>query len=343
MVTAVLVCVVLGAVAWPRTAQAHGPVAPLASSYLARVAAAPRGLEAEVVDGDQRMWLRVPPATTVVVLDYRGARYLRFSRGGVEVNQNSAMFYLNQTPVAQTPPTNLTRDTRPSWQKVTSGHAYGWHDGRLHALATVALAPGATYAGRWVIPLLLDGRPTTIAGDLWHAAPPSIVWFWPIAVLILCVLAAWRVRRPEVDAAAARACAIAALAAVAVAGIGRELYGRPSVGAFQLIELGVLLAVLGWLLYRVIRTRGGYFRYFVTAFVALWEGIELIPTLRDGFVLMAVPAFLARVATVFCLGCGVGLLLLAVRLAEQPDERRVGRTSAAALPGDDQDVIGNFA
>ena len=40
---------------------------------------------------------------TVVVLDYRGAPYLRFSRSGVDVNQASSMYYLNQTP-AETPP-----------------------------------------------------------------------------------------------------------------------------------------------------------------------------------------------------------------------------------------------
>jgi hypothetical protein len=77
----------------------------------------------------------------------RAAPYLRFSRTGVEVNQNSAMYYLNQAPVAGTPPPNLSPDTAPSWQRVSGGHDYGWHDGRLHALATVALVPGASY--RW--------------------------------------------------------------------------------------------------------------------------------------------------------------------------------------------------
>ncbi len=335
---------VLAVLAFPAVAWAHGPVAPLASSYLARVTGEPPGLDAKVVDGDLRMWLRVPPAQTAVVLDYRGAPYLRFSRAGVEVNQNSAMYYLNQTPVAQTPPANLTRDTPSSWHRVSAGHEYGWHDGRLHALATIALAPGATFAGRWVIPMLVDGRPSAINGGLWHAGAPSIVWFWPIAVVMLCVLAAWRVRRPDVDALAARACAVAALAAVAVAGVGRALHGRPTVGAFQLIELCVLLTVVGWLLFRVLRIRGGYFRFFVVAFIALWEGIELIPTLRDGFVLMAVPAFLARVATVVCLACGAGLLLLAARLAERSDERGVGaRVSADPLDGDDEDFVGSFA
>jgi hypothetical protein len=60
-------------------AEAHGPVAPVASSYFAKPLQVPPGLEAKVVDGDLRMWLRVPPNQAVVVLDYRGAPYLRFS------------------------------------------------------------------------------------------------------------------------------------------------------------------------------------------------------------------------------------------------------------------------
>ena len=82
---------------------------------------------------------------------------------------------------------------------MSSGHAYGWHDGRLHALATTALAPGATYLGRWQVPLRVDGARSAIAGGLYFAASPSIVWFWPILVTLACVLAARRLRRPELD------------------------------------------------------------------------------------------------------------------------------------------------
>src|SRR5450755_2309861 len=70
--------------AFAGVADAHGPVAPIASSYLARVGRVPAGLEAKVIDGDQRMWLRVARGATAVVLDYRGAPYLRFSRASVE-------------------------------------------------------------------------------------------------------------------------------------------------------------------------------------------------------------------------------------------------------------------
>jgi hypothetical protein len=306
--------VVLGLL--PGVAGAHGPIAPIASNYLARVGEVPAGLGAKVVDGDQRMWLRVRAGETVVVLDYRGAPYLRFSRSGVEVNHNSAMYYLNQTPYAATPPSNLTATTPSRWQRVSDGNAYGWHDGRLHALATVALSPGASYVGRWTVPLLVDGRRSSISGGLWHAGPPSIVWFWPIVVLLWCVLAAWRVRRPVLDRWTARSLGLAALAATAVAALGRGLHGRPTVSVFQLVEMGIVLAFVIWGLHRMLFRAGGYFAYCVIAFVALWEGAELIPTLLNGFVLIPVPAFVARTASVLGLGAGLGLLLMVFRLAD---------------------------
>ncbi len=313
-----LLSALLAFAATPGAALAHGPVAPVASSFLARIGQVPAGLDAKVVDGDQRMWLSAPPDATVVVLDYRGAPYLRFSTRGVEVNRNSSMYYLNQTPVALTPPASLTPRTPPSWQPVIANHAYGWHDGRLHALATVALAPGATFVGTWRLPLIVDGRETAITGGLWHAADPSIIWFWPIAVMLLCVLAAWRVRKPSLDQRVARSLAVAALLATATGAVGQELHGHPEVTVLQLIELALILAFAAWGLGRVLFQRPGYFTYFVIGFVAVWQGAVLIPTLLNGFVLMAVPAFLGRAAAVVCLGAGLSLLVLVFRLAERP-------------------------
>jgi hypothetical protein len=302
----------------PGVAQAHGPIAPVASSYLAKVSHVPAGLEAKVVDGDLRMWLNVPAGLSVVVLDYRGAPYLRFSRLGVQVNQNSSMYYLNQAPVAGVPPSSLSRTTPPNWQPASGGHDYGWHDGRLGALASVAVSPGTRYVGQWKIPILIDGQLTAVSGPLWHADNPSIVWFWPIVVLLACVLAAWRLRRPALDARLARALGLISLIAVAAAGAARGLHGRPGVSISQVIELVVTVAFVAWGVRRVLFRPPGY-SYFLIAFVALWEGFNLLPTLLHGFVLVAMPAFVARSLTVLCLGCGIGILLIVFRLADHPE------------------------
>ena len=322
-------CAVVALVAFPGGAAAHGPVAPAASSYLAKVLGLPAGLRAKVVDGDLRMWLSVPARETLVVVDYRGAPYLRFSTAGVQVNRNSSMYYLNQTPIAQPPPSNLTASTPPSWHRVSGGHHYEWHDGRLHALATVALSPGVSFVGRWTIPLRIDGRLSSISGGLWHAGDPSIVWFWPIVVLFACALAAWRVRRPELDRLVARVLAIAALTVVAIAGLGLQLHGRPTITPFQLVELAAILAFVGWGLSRVLFRAPGYFTCFLIGIAALWAGGEMVTTLLYGFVLLPLPAFSARLVTVLCLGTGAALIPLVFRLADHDFDRRPKRPMQA--------------
>ena len=319
-ITLAMVATLIWLATVPAIAAAHGPVAPVATSYLANVTHLPAGLEAKVIDGDQAMWLRVAPGMTVVVLDYRGAPYLRFSRSGVQINHNSSMFYVNQTPIPATPPANLSRTTPPDWQQASGGHDYLWHEGRLHALAAVALPPGARYVGGWSIPVLLDGHQASISGGVWYAGGPSIVWFWPIAVLLACVLAAWRLRRPSLDAGIARTLAVLALIAVAAIAAGRELHGRPTVSIGQLIEFALILAFVAWGLNRALFQRPGYFSAFVISCVVLWEGIEMIPTLLHGFVLLAVPALTARIATVVCLASAPAMLLLVFRLADHAED-----------------------
>jgi hypothetical protein len=314
-VLAVLVLVAVTA-ALPASAEAHGPIAPAASSYFAKVLELPAGLHAKVIDGDLRMWLQVPREQTVIVLDYRGAPYVRFSPAGVDVNHNSSMYYLNQTPVALTPPANLTGSTPPSWHRVSGGHSYEWHDGRLHALAAVALPPGVSFVGRWRIPVLIAGQLSSISGGLWHADSPSIVWFWPIVVLLACVLAAWRLRRHALDRTVARVLALTALVSVTIAGLGLQLHGRPTITAFQFVELAAILAFVGWGFSRALFRQPGYFTCFLIGVAALWAGGEMITTLLYGFVLIPLPAFLARTATIVCLGTGAGLLLLVFRLAD---------------------------
>jgi hypothetical protein len=312
----------MAAAVFPSAAGAHtGPANPVATSYLARITSAPAGIEARVLGGDLRMWLNVPASTTVVVLDYRGAPYLRFSAAGVDVNTNSAMYYLNQ-PIPVTPPTGLSPHARPHWAQVSTAHVYSWHDGRLHALASVALAPGQRFVGRWKIPLLVDGQPAAIAGGLFHADDPSIVWFWPIAVVLLCLWAVSRLGRREWDRLVARGLGLGALFGITVLAVGHELYGEPFVTTGQEIVLALVLAFVAVALIVLLFRGPSTFLLILIFLAALWAGIEFVSVLVHGYVLTVLPAFLSRVAVVACLACGVGLIiqLFAFRLADMPEE-----------------------
>ena len=193
-----LACVLVTVCGFPNVAIAHGPTAPVATSYLGKVTHAPVGVDARVVNGYLWLWLRVPPKQGLVVLDYRGAPYVRFSRAGVYLNENSEMYYLNQIP-PEVPPAKLARETPAKWHHFSDEHEYAWHDGRIGALASTVIAPGASYVGTWSIAAMVNGHLSQISGSLWHAQDPSIVWFWPIVVLIACALAAWRLRSAPLD------------------------------------------------------------------------------------------------------------------------------------------------
>ena len=74
------------------------------------------------------------------------------------------------------------------------------------------------------------------------------------------------------------------------------------------------------------------------AFAVLWQGLSLIPILRDGFVLVNLPAFIARTATMLCLACGAAILLLVFRLAELPARKTARiRPTTDELDPDDLD------
>ena len=306
----------------PVAAEAHtGSSNPVASSYVAKLTAVPAGLEARVVGGDLKMWLRVTQPQTVIVQDYRGAPYLRFSPSGVDVNTNSAMYYLNQ-PTPLQPPTRLTPTTPPRWVTASSGNTYTWHDGRLHALASVALAPGQAQVGAWRIPLIVDGTHTALSGVLDHANDPSIVWFWPIVVLLMCLWASSRLGRRDLDAVAARVLGVSALVAIVVLAVGHELQGEPFVSAGQEIILSLVLVFVVPLLIQALWKGPGPVSVILILVASLWAGLQFLPTLLHGFVLMTVPSFLARVATVTCLSSGIGLavLLFGFRLVDTPEQ-----------------------
>jgi hypothetical protein len=301
---------IVGLASIPGAAQAHGgPTAPVALNYLAVIKSAPAGLVAKVVDGDLSMSLQVPAAVTLEVLDYQGAPYLRFTPGGVQVNTRSEMYYLNQ-PTQVPVPLHIGPQSQPVWAAAGSGHSYTWHDGRLQALATVRLAPGATFAGTWRIPVRVDGRSEALSGGLFYRAPPSIVWFWPIAVLLACAVALRRVGRPVLSGWVIRGLSVVALLSLSLAAIALELHGRPGVSVFSRIFVGVALAVAVLVLSRVALARAGLPLLFVIGAGALGAGFDLLPAILNGFVLVAVPTFLARVDTVLCLGCGLALIVL---------------------------------
>jgi hypothetical protein len=316
-VLALLIALLTISVLWPEAAAADGPVTPTATNYLARVTRTPAGVDAKVVDGYLNLWMQVRAADTVLVRDFEGAPWVRFDRAGVQVNHNSQEYYLSQVPVPAVPPNGLKRTTRPHWFAVSSGHTYMWREGRMHALATIALPPGTNYVGRWSIAMTVNGRAETLVGGLWHTGPPSILWFWPIIVFLSCALAAWRVGSPGLDRRLGRTMTLTLLGLIALGMAGRYLHGRPDISTGNVILLLVILVALAAAAARVLSGRSGLPLLLATAVVALWAGLTLITVLTHGYVLLAVPALVARSVTAGLLGGSLGLALIGVRALDR--------------------------
>ncbi len=307
-----LATAVFAAVLLPATAYAHvGRTPPAATDYLARISSLPSGLEARIVDGDQAIWMRAKSSLTVIVTGLRGEPYLRFSSAGVAVNTRSATWFLNRV-YPQVVPRGVASTTPPEWKTLTSRHWWTWHDGRLHTPALSAHPSGNVYLGRWVVPLVVDGRGTAIRGGLWQSAPASLLWFWPLLVVAACIPALLKLREARLEAQVGAALAGVALVAATVARLGRELYGRPTVSAWQLVLVGVtcIVAVALVALYShpVWRPIGG----IVIGIAAAAQGLELVSALRDGWVLAAIPVWLERSATGVSLAAGVALVVVSL-------------------------------
>jgi hypothetical protein len=291
---------------FPATALAHGRNAPVATNFQARVDHLPAGVEAKVVDGDRKLWLRVPSSSTLIVLGFQREPYIRFDHAGVELNLRSPTTYLNQ-PRLQYASRATSVTARPDWKRVTRAHAYSWHENRLHALERLVHGGDARVVGRWSVPLQLEGNVSAITGTLSYVPGPRR-WVWLLALIatvgVALAVAARRRGTAEV------VLAIVALAAALVARLGRELYGRPGVPTQSLVivALSCLLAVA--LLGALFAGRGErrQLAALVIGGLALYQGLTLVSVLTRGVVLAALPAIVERAAVATTLSCAVATL-----------------------------------
>jgi hypothetical protein len=299
----------------PSSALADGPVSPTGTDFYAKVTHAPAGVRAEVVDEYLNLWVSVAPDAHVTVLDFRGAPWVRFNPSGVSINEHSQEYYLSQVPLPAVPPAGLTRLTPPHWVRVSTGHSFQWREGRIHALANVALAPGQSFIGDWRIAVLVDGRLATITGDIWHHGPPSALWFWPAAVLIGCALAAWRVRSAVLDRRLSRALALILLALASVGIASKYLHGSPGVSVGGVTLLLITVSIFGAVARALVRAQSGWLLLVAAAFSS-WVGVTLLPVLTHGYALVTLPAFPIRAITTTLLGGGLTLVPFALRLLD---------------------------
>ena len=322
--------VAIAGLAWSGSARADVVrLPPIASDFRARLAGTGDGaVRAKVVDGDRQLWLRADRGATVSVAGAEGEPLLRFDRRGVFVNVRSLTAAADRVGSVHRR-VALDPGAPPSWLRLTAGHAFLWHDHRLHALEPLAQGRGAGVVGRWAIPVRIDGRQSAVRGDLVYE-PAGPVWPW---VLIAVVLAAavWLglalARSPAHGATIGAALAVTVV--VCTLRIGRELYGRPTVAGAAYAGIGVTTA-LGILLVWALLQGNRDIRVFAALFAglaALFEGLVMFRVLTHSIALSVLPTPLAKLAVAVALGLGAGLVGIVLRGLPEAEPA----VSAAAL------------
>ncbi|MDX6522446.1 MAG: hypothetical protein QOF08_3051 [Gaiellales bacterium] len=307
---ALAVCGALSA-AEPAVAEAHVSPGLISTSYQARIQGLrPHvlGITTTVLDGDQRLRIDVTPPHVVIVLGRIGEPFLRIAPDGVYVN--------SQSPTAESIGLTHHRTGTARWIRLSSDHAYAWHESRLRP---VRAASGASrrVAG-WSVPLLVDGRRVNLTGSEWYAAQPRRLLWATLVVLAVAIAAVVLLTRRQRLIRLVATVALAFAVTTWTAGwIGVLLNQRASawwllLGALYAVSMAMVVAAA------VTATDSDQVRMMVIGLIGLLVVTFTLPELgvfQRGFVLSVLPPDVARVSVAIALGSGIGAALLSLQAA----------------------------
>lgn len=274
------------------------------------------GVEFEVVGGDAFLQVTVLPGHEVLIPGYFNEPYVRIDGdGSVWVNEGSPAYYINRDRYGEVPvPDDVDAEGEPQWTLVADGGRYAWHDHRTHWMSA-DLPPAVSGATvevvfPWEIPVVIDGRDTTVRGELLWVPSQTPVPALLAGIIALLPLLAWRRGRTAILAGLTVAAAGVAVALTVVQNNGTPaaVRGFPTLVVIPLVALLAALAAL------VMRTRpqiparltllGGLslVAWAVAAVEVLW--LPMLPS--------AIPSQLERAGVAFVLWAGVGVVVLSV-------------------------------
>ena len=137
------------------------------------VSPAVAGVDVQVVNYDDRLFMVNRSGRDVEVRGYDGEPYIRIlGDGTVEVNKRSPSYYLNLERFGDVqPPPDASETARPRWDVVDKTGRFEWHDHRIHFMsksrpAQVTDEDKRTKVFDWRIPILVGGERVVVRGDL---------------------------------------------------------------------------------------------------------------------------------------------------------------------------------
>lgn len=303
---------VLVALAAPGAASAHVRIGTLAVDVRVRLVdprpSAHGAFAVSVSEADRALHLTVRNGHRVVVLGYLGEPVLRIDARGVAVNLDSPT-----AAAAGLVAKNEPAGKRDGWLLRRGERTAVWRDPRLARL------PNDVERAAWSVPILVDGHPAPITGELQRVAPPSL-WPWLLVVLVSGSLgglaAIGRARRRL------RTWCTVLAAAAATAGIGAAVGPALEAGASGMrvaavYELLLAAGGAGFAIWGPSEVRVAAVGWL--GLLGLIGGLACGQVFLHGVVLSALPAAFTRTVAAVAIGLGAAAsLLTALFYASQP-------------------------
>jgi hypothetical protein len=296
---AVLLPLVVAALAAPGQAAAHGRSATVALDYRLELDSSTRalpGVHVQILDGDRDLEVKVARGVDLLVRGALGEALLRVDATGVWVNASS--------PTATSD--KLVSSSKRGWVHVSGSSSIAWHDHRLAPPPTGKVG----LAGRFSVPIEVNGRRTQIAGTFVRVPRPA-TWPWPAGAAAFAAAVAVAVRRRELRSlltvGLGAAAGLAALAEVTTFAVRDTPSG--GVAWLQIGTAVVVGAILGALLVRL----GGRARAHaagVVGAIAAAVSLTSLPVFWHGVVISALTPDLARVVAETAIVSGVAAAAL---------------------------------
>jgi hypothetical protein len=149
-------------------------------SRVLNVAPAQPGVKVTVINRDDRLELVNSSGRTILIRGYVEEPYARVGGDGtVEVNTDSEAYYLNRDRDGATKaPAGVDSKGAPQWKRISRTGRFEWHDHRMHWMGKgtpeqVRDKSERTKVFDWSVPIEVDGRKGSIAGDLWWTPTPG--------------------------------------------------------------------------------------------------------------------------------------------------------------------------
>lgn len=264
---------------------------------------------AQIFQSDRALSVSIRPGHSVVLRGYLGEPVFRLGGGGLWVNAASptaAALRLIKKVEAGSP-------SAPRWLEERGRHSVIWPDSRSQGL------PPGVSRGVWSVPLIVDGHPVRLEGELRRFPAPSLwLWLGILAFILGAGVLPLALRRRDLAGPASIWFGVVAACATGVVLVAFALDAYASPGTW--IEAVDALAFIGVGVWALLRAPE---QWHVAAaiglgLVALAVGLLEGPIFLHPVVLAVLPGTVTRLADILAVGAGlVAAVLGGLVYAEQ--------------------------